>query len=1293
MKKQKKEIFKDPRQLKQKLMAALSMVIVAGVLLSTVTFAWLVMSIAPEVRGISTNVGANGSLEIALLNSQTKLDLSKIPSGVAGASLANGRAEANYTWGNLLDVGSADFGLDGIMLMPSRLNVSENGDGHIVNSGMLSVPTYGYDGRITELTNNTISTVYTKDTGFMYTYGQQSYGVRAIGTSNTITVQGSALAMAKSNVSVGQSTANSITNSTWSRNGASVLQILIDHALDSSKVYTDIELGTIKAMVADLKSSASYIETALRNGLVAFAASAIENADDFTIINNKAMDTTRSLSEIIAEIETCTTLSVPSEFNTWVTKLSNLQNNLAQAESECNMLTGNSYAWIDIRGVLTYIMNVEYTYIDDTPYSKLDSSFANTMMNASEFTITLAPGSGAFVDIADFAGNVNTTFTAINKAITVKTETLVSPTYLSLLYTAVDSLSAAGGETAGSSVEMTSTFGYAIDMAFRCNAKGVSKLLLQTDPEERVYDGNNSGSTMGGGSYMEFSSEDESFDIAQRIKLMDAIRVGFMDDQGNLLGIAKLNTSNRVITDGVVKAPLYLYNYSFSTAVENKGALIMDERQKENNELISLDQNVAKAITAFVWLDGDIVDNTMVSATAESSLNGVLNLQFATDANLVPANNADLKNLTPDKSSLQKVVDSANLIYGGGNNNEYTAVSWKKFASAYTYAVSVNNNAVANETQIMAAQVNLVTAQQGLVKLTHEALKNAIKEIRDMMGKTEDLARYVIVGEDGNYVAIDPYTNEQIANKVGEIYRVNYAMNLLDEGNNVKTPVYTDESWSALAATLYDTEALDMNAKATEEQIDNAISALTAAKEALQRRVYFTPYDFEGNIFYMAISDEADTYGKWYTSEFKRITSDLKILELDARATPVEIAKMIQPEYIENGAYAETVKDSANYYLRVEPTIEMLSLVYPELKEEDIIAIGWSSSSEEFVAAVSQAQINSLSTLSARAEELGLGVKDAEVQADIDAAKAILEGNNEINADVVNLNALIADLKAAVEAEEKRIQDEEAAKNTLMTADYRVLLNAAIEAALASDAYGAKVTETATDEEGNEYVVETEEFKNQALRDATVAAQALLAQETAQQADAVTVLDTLNTQLAAVGLRTYTYDNFIEHYIPVGSERYEVVYDVDNPTGLLYFTADTNAVPSTEIKAVVLTKNGVVFTLTKTVEVYIPAFGAEIKKGDAVVEEYSTVQMTSSGVVKLSAALENALTAEGAEIATTEEIASYQWTTSDPEVLSLSNAKSKDCTVKALKSGSASITVSVTTVQGNTYYETIYIEF
>ncbi len=1275
MKKQKKEIFKDPRQLKQKLMAALSMLIVASVLLSTATFAWLVMSISPEVRGISTNVGANGSLEIALLNSETKLDLSTIKSGAVGQSLATDQISANYTWGNLLDVSSESFGLNEIVLMPSRLNATPGAEGYIVNSGMLSVPTYGFDGRITDLTNNTISSVY-NGTSFMYTYGQQDYGVRAIGTSTSVTVQGSALAMAQSNISVGQSNANSTASSTWTRNGEAFFQILIDHVIDANTAYDDTDLDVIKAMIADLETSVSYIDSALRNGLVAFGASAIAEEATFTAFNNKVMDTNNSLSSLVNELNQY--VSVPAEFTNWIEKLSAIQTNLTEAKSECALLTDNEYTWAEIRVVLAFIVAVEKTYVNAIPYSELGSSNANDIIAASEITLTLAPGSGAFADIADFSGNINSTFnyTAMSKAITVKTESAQNPTYLSALYIAASALEAAGGATNGTSIEMTSTFGYAIDMAFRCNAKGVSNLLLQTDPAERVYDGSESGSTMGGGSFMEFGSNDESMDFAQTIQLMDAIRVGFIDDQGNLLGIAKLNTSNRTISNGMVKAPLYLYDYEISEEAGSEGVLVMGERQKTENKLMSLEQNVAKAITAMVWIDGDIVDNTMVSADSETSLGGVLNLQFATDANLIPADNADLKNLTPDKSSLQKVLETYKSTYEAGNDYKFTSVTWDKFTYAYTYAVSVNNNYLANEAQLLAAQRNLVTAGQALAQLTHDALAAKIAEIRNMMGKTEDEARIVIEDETGKYIAIGSYTNDQKAASKGTIYRVDYANNFIDEGNDVKTPLYTDASWSALAATLYDAEAVNMDAKATEARMDSAISAIEAAKEALQRRVYFTPYDFEGNIYYMAISEEKDTYGKWYDSNFKRVTSDLRILELDARAEAVEIAYIDQDKYVANTT-AYTENGEGEYYLRIEPSIKMLTSVYPELSEEDIIAIGWSSSSAEFVTAISQAQIAKLTQLSARATELSIESEK------VASAGDIINGNTVIDYDLARINTLIAELEDAIAKEEKRLGDEAAALVTSISADYRVLLSAAIEAATGSTQYAEKVTTTEKDSEGNDVVVETEEYKYADLRTKTEAAQALLAEADPQQAAAETTLTALNDALSAAGLRTYTYDNYIEHAIPVGSERYEIVYAVDNPTGLLYFTADQNSTPTTNLKAVVLTENGVVFTLTTAFEVYTPAKGVEIAFAGATGIDHINVPKNES--VTLTAQLMSDV------IPHTEEIASYRWA-SNLSYVTLDSVTKESCKITAKgEATTVSVTLEVTTVQGNTYYHTVPI--
>ena len=76
-----------PRTGRQKLFAAASMLVIAAILLTGATFAWLTLSLAPEVTGISTQIGANGSLEIALLNAETRGDLSKIRTSV-GSSLA-----------------------------------------------------------------------------------------------------------------------------------------------------------------------------------------------------------------------------------------------------------------------------------------------------------------------------------------------------------------------------------------------------------------------------------------------------------------------------------------------------------------------------------------------------------------------------------------------------------------------------------------------------------------------------------------------------------------------------------------------------------------------------------------------------------------------------------------------------------------------------------------------------------------------------------------------------------------------------------------------------------------------------------------------------------------------------------------------------------------------------------------------------------------------------------------------------------------------------------------------------
>ena len=94
----KKHVEATPERLstlRQRLFAVLAMLMVAIVLTVATSFAWLILSIRPEVSGITSNIGSNGSLEIALLDGETYKDLSMIKNPGVGESLETSSIAAN----------------------------------------------------------------------------------------------------------------------------------------------------------------------------------------------------------------------------------------------------------------------------------------------------------------------------------------------------------------------------------------------------------------------------------------------------------------------------------------------------------------------------------------------------------------------------------------------------------------------------------------------------------------------------------------------------------------------------------------------------------------------------------------------------------------------------------------------------------------------------------------------------------------------------------------------------------------------------------------------------------------------------------------------------------------------------------------------------------------------------------------------------------------------------------------------------------------------------------------------
>lgn len=160
-------------EIRRKLYSALSMLIICSILLVQSSYAWFTMSRAPEVVGADSQVSANGSLEVALLNTETYADLGKIRSGVGDSSALAGSVAANITWGNVIDLSDPSYGLGEIVVRPAVLDL----EGRVVKDNILSTPDFGFDGRIDSLQQN-IETRVRAEGGLFEDFG---YGVRAIG--------------------------------------------------------------------------------------------------------------------------------------------------------------------------------------------------------------------------------------------------------------------------------------------------------------------------------------------------------------------------------------------------------------------------------------------------------------------------------------------------------------------------------------------------------------------------------------------------------------------------------------------------------------------------------------------------------------------------------------------------------------------------------------------------------------------------------------------------------------------------------------------------------------------------------------------------------------------------------------------------------------------------------------------------------------------------------------------------------------------------------------------------------
>ncbi len=132
--------------MKEKVLAACMMLFIALLTAVSATYAWVTLSRAPQVSGVTTTLSGNGNLEIALSDDDgLEPDEFDVDEGVSSSVNI---VASNLQWGNLINLSDPTYGMDQYTLRPAELN-----DGMLTTKPLRGVK-YGEDGRITSKTND-----------------------------------------------------------------------------------------------------------------------------------------------------------------------------------------------------------------------------------------------------------------------------------------------------------------------------------------------------------------------------------------------------------------------------------------------------------------------------------------------------------------------------------------------------------------------------------------------------------------------------------------------------------------------------------------------------------------------------------------------------------------------------------------------------------------------------------------------------------------------------------------------------------------------------------------------------------------------------------------------------------------------------------------------------------------------------------------------------------------------------------------------------------------------------------
>lgn len=697
----KEKILAMQKQVTGKLMAAISMLLVSAILMCLTSYAWFILSTAPEVSNLKTTAGANGALEIALQSTnEAGNGRADITSAVGSSHAKNAATVSNTYWGNVVDL-TEGYGLEHVTLYPSRLNVTgtQIGDGmsyRVATNSILSAAKFGQDGRLVGLEAATKTHYNASGENAGQFTDTSNWGVNVIGFAKTgDTAQDNSYTRAYSRANVlAEATQKVATYRTElradmenliERNSVGIFGAML--FLCQFDFLTEEQLfELVKDYVASMSAMVGDAADAVRWALLANAAADASYSSDIEedmkalgaiyknflqyplVSDNEEEVTVSSLAqgkypEIVDAANAIVTAQVRIDRAARdlsdggilgaIGALINLDESFMYGVN--TVLQPDEETRVADQGVMAAM---QFDFLSDTPNTR-DTIFMVATEDAEPMSVnlfsTLATVLGDYSGMMTvWAGNGNIVgekpanddgmlefnydIKATNKSKpalwrNVSNLDLADENanigVLGTVYKNASSKTASGDILMPVTRADITAYGYSVDLAFQSSEN--TGLLLQREGIDRVSGNSGDMRLRGRGSSMTFTLAGD-LTHEQAARLLQCVYVVFMDtSSGTVYKVAAADPASIETQLDTATAELQLYEPVF----KKDGSLSLGSRVSDGS-ILSMTKDKAYYVTAVVYLNGDLVDSGMFAPGEALSLEGTVNLQFASDKTLQP---------------------------------------------------------------------------------------------------------------------------------------------------------------------------------------------------------------------------------------------------------------------------------------------------------------------------------------------------------------------------------------------------------------------------------------------------------------------------------------------------------------------------------------------------------------------------------------------------------------------------------------------------------------------------------